>query len=371
MFCFSRIATGLLSIGMFGGLVGCSTFHIPFGKSIPKASAADPVVQILCLWQQAEGRDPEGMPCRGFAGQILFLSNRAATPVQIEGEVRIYLFDDQGTVEEQSRPLRQFDFDNGSWGVHLAETSLGPTYHVFVPYVRRGTTDAACALRIRLTPKQGQGAVIFSDLANMPLNAISKPLTGDDAKPMTLEETEHVAAEVAAAKLRRTTTISTTASPQSAGAAVLAKQNDNSGQVQLASHEVGSDFAKNSGESDRIRQLESMVQQLLDQKSAAVAAPAPSRMTRRDMERILMDSDPALAAESNDRIRLTRRPAPGKRSADVSDGDIAPRRLHPLDDDEPSPMELKPRQGSIQERSSIAPYARTEEAADEATSDPR
>jgi len=259
------------------GLSGCATFHSPFAKKIPKATAADPAVQILCLWQQAEGRDPEGYPCKGFAGQILFLSNRAATPVQIEGDVRIYMFDDQGTEEEQAKPLRQFDFDAGSWGVHLAETSLGPTYSIFVPYVRRGVKDANCALRVRLKPKQGP--VIFSDLSNMPLNGNKKPVMGEDAKPISNDEADRMAADALAAKLHRTTTISMGSNPKVTDSLQKTKQELNAGQVTLASHEVLSPAPKATEDSDRIRQLEAMVQQLIEQKSSpavnSAVNPAP------------------------------------------------------------------------------------------------
>ena len=255
------------------GLSGCATFHSPFAKKIPKATAADPAVQILCLWQQAEGRDPEGYPCKGFAGQILFLSNRAATPVQIEGDVRIYMFDDQGTEEEQAKPLRQFDFDAGSWGVHLAETSLGPTYSIFVPYVRRGVKDANCALRVRLKPKQGP--VIFSDLSNMPLNGNKKPVMGEDAKPISSDEADRMAADALAAKLHRTTTISMGSNPKVTDSLQKTKQELNAGQVTLASHEVLSPTPKATEDSDRIRQLEAMVQQLIEQKSSPAVNSAP------------------------------------------------------------------------------------------------
>jgi hypothetical protein len=157
------------SLGLLACLAsGCATFHLPWDQTwTAKATPQNPVVQIICIWQQAEGRDPEGMPCRGFAGQILFLANRNAQPVEIEGDVRIYLFDNVGSTEEQSRPLRQFDFDNGSWKLHLTKSAIGPSYSVFVPYVRRGQLNAQCTLRVRLTPKDGP--TIFSEFSSLPL----------------------------------------------------------------------------------------------------------------------------------------------------------------------------------------------------------
>lgn len=149
---------------------GCAALQLPWGKErFAKASSQNPVVQIVCLWEQAEGRDPDNVPCRGFAGQIMFLGNRHATPVEIEGDIRIYLFDDFGTVEEQSKPLHQFDFNHDAWKIHLTKSAVGPSYSVFVPYTRRGQHNPKCSLRLRLTPKSGP--VIFSDMTTLPLRS--------------------------------------------------------------------------------------------------------------------------------------------------------------------------------------------------------
>ena len=303
-----RIVLPLTCAMCLCSFVGCTTFHVPFEKKIPKASATDPVVQVLCLWQQAEGRDPEGYPCKGFSGQILFLSNKAATPVQCEGDVRIYLFDDQGDTEAQAKPLRQFDFDSGSWDVHLTKTSLGPTYSVFVPYVRRGVKDANCALRIRLKPKNGP--VVFSDLSNMPLNGNKKPVMGESAKPLSIEETDRMAAD------------------------------EKVNQIQLASHEVVSESPKESAEAERIRRLESMVQQLLEQKTNTPTIATSTNQPNLSLDGLGMNKPQVVDSPTAGRVKWKPRPAPS--SGDNNDAnsgendteEAAPpaRRKHPLED---------------------------------------
>ena len=334
-----RIVIPLTCAMFFCSFVGCTTFHVPFEKKIPKASAADPVVQILCLWQQAEGRDPEGYPCKGFSGQILFLSNKAATPVQCEGDVRIYLFDDQGDTEAQAKPLRQFEFDAGSWDVHLTKTSLGPTYSVFVPYVRKGVKDANCALRVRLKPKIGP--VVFSDLSNMPLNGNKKPVMGENAKPLTVEETDRMAADEMAGKLRRTTTISMGSNPKTTESVAGAKKDEKVNQIQLASHEVVSESPKESAEAERIRRLESMVQQLLEQKSNSPTVPAATNQLGLSIDRLGLDKPQVVASPSAGHLKWKPRPAPssgsdnGDAKNDENYADKAappPRRKHPLED---------------------------------------
>ncbi len=332
-----RIVMPLICSMFLCSFVGCTTFHVPFEKKIPKASAADPVVQVLCLWQQAEGRDPEGYPCKGFSGQILFLSNKAATPVQCEGDVRIYLFDDQGDAEAQAKPLRQFDFDAGSWDVHLTKTSLGPTYSVFVPYVRRGVKDANCALRVRLKPKTGP--VVFSDLSNMPLNGNKKPVMGENAKPLTIEETDRMAADELAGKLRRTTTISMGSNPKTTESVAGPKKEEKVSQIQLASHEVVIESPKDSADAERIRRLESMVQQLLEQKSNTPTLPTSTNQTSSNLDRLGLDKPQKIDNPPAGRVKWKPRSAISTGEDEVksteNDADEAvapPRRKHPLED---------------------------------------
>lgn len=350
----SRIVSlSVCALVMASLTVGCTTFHFPFDKRIPKASASDPAVQIVCLWQQADGRAPEGFPCQGFSGQILFLSSKHGTPVQVEGDVRIYLFDDHGTEEEQTLPLRQFDFDAGSWTVHLTQTSLGPSYSVFVPYVRRGVKDANCALRVRLKPKKGP--VVFSDLSNMPLNGNRKPVRGEEAKPISEEENDEIAAEAMAGSLRRTTTISMGSKPKTTESVSNVKREkpankvapashqtaQPASQITQASHEVVSETPKASADSERIRQLEAMVQQLLEQKSSPPPELAPSNPPRRTVHPLDLDDERSgatrLSTPVADRLRLLSRRDEDRADDATQENEgeepaSSPHHRHPLED---------------------------------------
>jgi len=182
--------------------IGCASIKLPFGNSrIQSASSTNPVVQIVSIWQPSEGRDPDGLPCRGFAGQILFLANRGTLPVKVGGKVRIYVFDDQGSSDEQSRPLHQFDFDSESWNVHLLNSVLGPSYHVFIPYTRKGNYETTCALRIRF--ETDYGMPVFSDLVSVALSG-KKNQKEDEIEVASSKPDDH---HERSPSLRRTTTI--------------------------------------------------------------------------------------------------------------------------------------------------------------------
>ncbi len=317
----TRTLTGLLCGWLLLTSVGCATFHLPFGQDrMQTATARNPVVQIICIWQPSEGRDPTGRPCRGFAGQILFLANRGSLPVQVDGDVRIYLFDDQGAPEEQTKPLHQFDFDSKSWAPHLTKGTLGPTYSVFVPYMRLGTNEAKCALRVRL--KTDNQPAIFSDMAMIPLDGKTKK-ESDTGEQLPSADEAQAALDAVSKTMRRTTTISMngeTLKPRAQSnpiqtAALSVRAEEAVGRVQLANFEEGSELTDPS--TQRIEQLEQLVQQLLEtQRGAATERTKPA--TRR------VQPDPAVA--------------PARLAADAA--------RHPLSDDEddaPQPIRVNAR----------------------------
>jgi hypothetical protein len=90
---------------------GCASIPF-FGKTakFERADAKNPAVEVLALWQAAEGPGPQGVPIRGFAGQVYFFTQNKPAPVLVDGKVRIYVFDDRGSTKEQARPIGEFDF---------------------------------------------------------------------------------------------------------------------------------------------------------------------------------------------------------------------------------------------------------------------
>lgn len=164
----SAVMIGLLLSASLS-LAGCAGLELPkFGKhAIQRTSAKNPATEILCLWQSAEGRNPNGLPARGFGGQVFFFTGKGATPAAAVGDVRIYLFSNEGTAAEQARPVHQYDFSSEAWEAHLQQTQLGPSYQVFIPYPKPVKYQTQCSLRVRFTPKDGP--TIFSDMVAVTL----------------------------------------------------------------------------------------------------------------------------------------------------------------------------------------------------------
>jgi len=112
--------------------------------------------RILCLWEAAEGQGLDGQPSRGFAGQILFFGAGDAAAIPVHGEIRIYEYDDFDPDEDSPKPIHLFVFDDGGWNAHRAESMMGESYNVFLPYVKHHKGPATCALKVEFTAENGQ-----------------------------------------------------------------------------------------------------------------------------------------------------------------------------------------------------------------------
>lgn len=135
-------------------------------NKLPRDSREHPIREVIALWEPAEGTDMDGAPCRGFAGQVLFFAHGIDEPVRVDGDVIIYVFDDQGDEEEQSHPLHTFKFEGGAWEAYLRGTkTLGATYQIFIPYTRKGAHQATCSLRVKYEPRGG--IPIYSKMASI------------------------------------------------------------------------------------------------------------------------------------------------------------------------------------------------------------
>jgi hypothetical protein len=165
---------------------GCASLQLinMKGDKIAMADAEHPAIEVLAVWQAAEGPGLGGIPTRGFAGQIFFFTQDRAQPVAVDGKVRIYVFDDHGTVQDQVKPLRQFDFERQSWAAHLQNSKLGPTYGVFIPYPRDDYHQAVCSLRIRFTPLKGRPLFSASSTIVLPGPALAAATETTQKSPL-------------------------------------------------------------------------------------------------------------------------------------------------------------------------------------------
>ncbi|TWU07108.1 hypothetical protein CA54_55130 [Symmachiella macrocystis] len=166
---FTAIAVLLLST------TGCASLGSFWEKppAYPLATKERPATQIIAMWRPSTGTH-DGRPTRGFAGNIMFFTSKDTMPALVNGTVRVYVFDDQGTAEEQAKPIRQYDFPAQVWNTYAELSKIGPAYNLFIPYPRPGNHEATCTLSMRLIPDDG-GPALFSEEAHITLDGNRNP----------------------------------------------------------------------------------------------------------------------------------------------------------------------------------------------------
>ncbi|TWT62952.1 hypothetical protein [Rubinisphaera italica] len=169
-----KISISIISAAMLIVMLsGCAAVNMSALTFWAAEDPYDSVASIMGLWQPGEGRDPQGLPSRGFAGQVFFFTHGKEAPVKVTGNVKIYVFDDQGTAEEQRKPIHIYEFDEGSWNAYCTKTNIGYAYQVFIPYPKTGDHRAVCSLRVKHTANSSE--VTLSDPADILLNGRTMP----------------------------------------------------------------------------------------------------------------------------------------------------------------------------------------------------
>jgi len=171
---------GLFLLAFALTLPGCASIaNFTAMRGIPVASSENPVRDFTGIWQQGEGRDEHGRPCRGFCGQLMFMTVGANKPAIVHGAVTIYVFDNKGTLEEQAKPFDKFEFTAEQWETFQRKTNLGMTYQLFIPYRRPGGREAECQLHVKFTPVNG--SPMFAHPASISMRGASGAAAMADA----------------------------------------------------------------------------------------------------------------------------------------------------------------------------------------------
>jgi hypothetical protein len=136
-------------------LSGCSSFELSRPQAFLKGSRHHVASRCLCLWQAADEMGDTGKARKGFAGQIYFFAAGNASPVKVDGDVTVFVYENHESGGSLGQPIAEYPFNSEQWNQFLSESEIGPGYALFAPYPRSGVTEANCALRVRLTRPDG------------------------------------------------------------------------------------------------------------------------------------------------------------------------------------------------------------------------
>jgi hypothetical protein len=121
----------------------------------PSKPAPETPTRLVTTWTEAVLNRPGETPQRGFGGRLAFFKNGNEDPVRVEGQLVIYAFDESGDDPYKTEPTKRYIFPADQLAVYESESTVGPTYNIWLPWDEAGGVERKVSLIARFEPKDG------------------------------------------------------------------------------------------------------------------------------------------------------------------------------------------------------------------------
>jgi hypothetical protein len=137
---------------------GCQTLNVkaPFPWDRDKADKSPD--KIMAVWTDAVKTEPGKPGERGFGGRVFFYDDQGKT-MKAKGEVSIYLFDDDRSLDEAQVPEKKYVFPADTLELRYSKCSLGHSYNFWVPVGPVNGPNRKLSLVTKIELEQG-GSVV-------------------------------------------------------------------------------------------------------------------------------------------------------------------------------------------------------------------
>lgn len=149
-----RVALPLLPV-LALVLSGCSSLDLSEGLKW-RDSDDEPQVpdEIVDVWTD-EILYQAGRSTRGFGGRLMFHNQESETPIKVEGELTVYLFDDRSEDPLHEKPIHKYIFPAEVFEKHYSKSKLGHSYSFWLPVDEVGGIEKKLTVITRFEPKLG------------------------------------------------------------------------------------------------------------------------------------------------------------------------------------------------------------------------
>ena len=127
-----------------------ATYDWPWGTDAT-SSTAD---RMLPIWTDTTLHQAGQSGVRGFGGRIYFYQDGDADPVEVSGQLTVYVFEGNEVAPGRAEPLRKFVFTEEQFASHHSKTSLGDSYSVWLPWDKVGGPTRNLSLVARFDGEQ-------------------------------------------------------------------------------------------------------------------------------------------------------------------------------------------------------------------------
>jgi hypothetical protein len=140
---------------------GCAQFdmrkNIPWGESVLGGEPEAPL-RVVGMWTNTVMHQGDLPARRGFGGRVMFFGEDGE-PVQVEGTLVVYAFEEAPWTTVKQVPDRKFVFTAEQVPEHYSESPAGHSYSFWLPWDEAGGRQNEVSLIARFTSKSG-GVVI-------------------------------------------------------------------------------------------------------------------------------------------------------------------------------------------------------------------
>lgn len=167
---------------------GCTTLEMPKSMTPELPSWMETTQtpdKVVCFWGDPYLRqNPDGEVIRGFAGRLMFYKAGSKKAVKIDGEARIYAYDETNRDPSNPVPDKRSLISAETLANQHVKTELGHAYDIAFDWGPADGPQKSVSLIVKFKPNNG-GSWIFSEMSQQTL--LGTPTVDPDA-PTTLAE---------------------------------------------------------------------------------------------------------------------------------------------------------------------------------------
>lgn len=139
---------------------------IPWPTSREKRE--NPPERLASFWTDTVQTKPGEKPRRGFGGRIYFYNRKGGKPIDVDGQLVVYAFDEASRSPSDNRPTKRYVFPPEQFAKHASESELGPSYSVWLPWDESSGERKEISLIARFEPKVGSTIIGQQSLQQLP-----------------------------------------------------------------------------------------------------------------------------------------------------------------------------------------------------------
>ncbi len=150
------VVVGCLSLSGCQFAPKSKSWSWPWSKKSDESKLPD---RMLPIWTDTVLHQPNQPGLRGFGGRLFFYREGNPEPIEVEGGLAVYVFDADKLSPQQPNPEKKFVFTAEQFASHMSQSSMGPSYSVWLPWDEVGGPNRKLSLVARFEGSNG-GTVI-------------------------------------------------------------------------------------------------------------------------------------------------------------------------------------------------------------------